>query len=170
MIPILILAAGQSSRMGGRDKLLEHIGGTPILRLLTDRAQSVGPTFVTLPAQDHPRRDVLPPATQVVTIRGEMSDSIKAGITALPAAATGVIILLVRANDDIIGRHGRGSHPEIAAKRHYFRPPERRTGAPRFRHARRLEELSRDPQLTINFASWFFKTRRAAAHPVRDVI
>ena len=38
MIPILILAAGQSSRMGGIDKLLQSVQGKPLLRLITQRA------------------------------------------------------------------------------------------------------------------------------------
>ena len=53
MIATLLLAAGQSSRMGGRDKLLETVDGVPLLALLTARALRVGPTFVTLPSPAH---------------------------------------------------------------------------------------------------------------------
>ena len=42
MIPILILAAGQSTRMRGRDKLLEDVGGVPLLRLQVERALRLG--------------------------------------------------------------------------------------------------------------------------------
>ena len=94
MIPILILAAGKSTRMGGRDKLLEVIDGGPLLAIVAKRALKVGPTFVTLPSANHPRRYVLPPAAQVVEVDGEMSDSVKAGVKALPEDATGVLILL----------------------------------------------------------------------------
>ena len=49
MIPILILAAGASSRMQGRDKLLEPVDGRPLLRLLAARALATGhPVFVAL--------------------------------------------------------------------------------------------------------------------------
>lgn len=93
MIPTLLLAAGQSSRMGTRDKLLEQVDGVPILARLADRALQSGPVFVTIPTEDHPRRIVLPKAAQVVVVSGQMSDSIKAGIAALPDDTTGVLIL-----------------------------------------------------------------------------
>ncbi|WP_341365870.1 nucleotidyltransferase family protein [Yoonia sp. BS5-3] len=58
MIPILILAAGSSSRMRGGDKLLETVHGMPLLRLQAKRALAVGhPVFVALPDADHPRSD-----------------------------------------------------------------------------------------------------------------
>lgn len=93
MIPILLLAAGASSRMGGRDKLLEEVEGEPLLALLAERALVCGPTFVTLPTKDHPRRSVLPTEIDIVVVDGQMSDSIRAGIDALPEDAEGVIIL-----------------------------------------------------------------------------
>jgi len=93
MIPTLILAAGASSRMGGRDKLLELIDGTPILRRQVTRALETGPALVTLPSDDHARCHVVPRAARIVFIKGTMSGSIRAGINALPNEATGVIIL-----------------------------------------------------------------------------
>ncbi|AKS46065.1 CTP:molybdopterin cytidylyltransferase MocA [Octadecabacter temperatus] len=93
MIPILLIAAGKSSRMGDRDKLRELVDGVPLLRLLTDRALQSGPTYVTLPSVDHPRRAILPKEATVVVVSGQMSDSIKAGIAALPADAKGVLII-----------------------------------------------------------------------------
>ena len=55
-LPILILAAGQSSRMRGIDKLLEQIDGVALLRRQIDIALAVGgPVFVALPAPAHPR-------------------------------------------------------------------------------------------------------------------
>jgi len=95
MIPILLLAAGQSSRMRGRDKLLEKIDGTSILSILAARAIKVGPVFVTLPDLNHPRRKALPRGATVVPVanaRNGMSHSLKAGVSALPDTATGVII------------------------------------------------------------------------------
>jgi len=56
MTPILILAAGQSSRMRGRDKLMEPIDGEPLLVRQTRRALATGnPVFVALPGPEHPR-------------------------------------------------------------------------------------------------------------------
>ena len=41
-LAIVILAAGASSRMRGRDKLFESVGGTPILTRLVHFAQGYG--------------------------------------------------------------------------------------------------------------------------------
>lgn len=60
MIPILILAGGKSSRMGGRDKLLELVSGVAQLRRLAQAALSLGgQVFVALPRVDHPRSAVI---------------------------------------------------------------------------------------------------------------
>lgn len=79
--------------MGGPDKLLELVDGVPLLARQVARALSVGPTVVTLPSADHPRRVGLPQAAQVVAVTGQMSDSIKAGIAALADDVSGVMIL-----------------------------------------------------------------------------
>jgi CTP:molybdopterin cytidylyltransferase MocA len=56
MMTTLILAAGSSSRMGGRDKLLEPVDGVAQLRRLTLAALEVGnPVFIALPRANHPR-------------------------------------------------------------------------------------------------------------------
>ena len=56
---ILIPAAGQSSRMRGRDKLLEPIGGIPLLRLRVEAALATGHrVLVTLPL-GHDKRQVI---------------------------------------------------------------------------------------------------------------
>lgn len=56
-LPILILAAGASRRMGGEDKLLKQIDGEPLLHRTLRRATAVpgAQVFVTLPPQPHPR-------------------------------------------------------------------------------------------------------------------
>ncbi|MDQ7071457.1 MAG: NTP transferase domain-containing protein, partial [Rhodobacterales bacterium] len=41
-LAILILAAGASARMNGRDKLLEPINDTPLLGVIVARATSTG--------------------------------------------------------------------------------------------------------------------------------
>ena len=122
MIPILLLAAGQSSRMRGRDKLLEKIDGIPILSILAARAIKVGPVFVTLPDLNHPRRETLPRAATIVSVvdaQNGMSHSLKAGISALPDTATGVIVLPadmpdITTNDlAAIKTHSQQDHPPI---------------------------------------------------------
>ncbi|WP_386681659.1 NTP transferase domain-containing protein [Loktanella sp. R86503] len=47
-VPILILAAGQSSRMRGADKLVMMLDGQPLLRRAVRQAAAVGDTFVAL--------------------------------------------------------------------------------------------------------------------------
>ena len=61
MIVTLIPAAGASSRMGGRDKLLETIKGEPILARTARIAceADLGPVLVTLRPKDRTRRKAL---------------------------------------------------------------------------------------------------------------
>ncbi len=103
----LIPAAGLSSRMRGGDKLLEQVNGTACLRVLAERASDAGAeVIVTLPSATHPRSIALDghPAQRVYVSNASdgMSVSIKAGISAVPISATGVMIL-------------PGDMPEIAA-------------------------------------------------------
>lgn len=59
-IAILIPAAGASSRMGSRDKLLELIDGKPLLAIVAERALETGAdVIVALPSCDHPRANTL---------------------------------------------------------------------------------------------------------------
>lgn len=89
MIPILILAAGQSSRMRGADKLLEPVGGVPLLRRLVVAAHTAGlAAFVALPARDHPRALALadvPHHPLVLPGSAEgMGGTLRDGVAALP--------------------------------------------------------------------------------------
>lgn len=60
MIATAILAAGSARRMRGADKLLEPVGGTPVLRRLAQAAAATGgPVAVTLRAPDHDRAAAL---------------------------------------------------------------------------------------------------------------
>lgn len=99
-LPILILAAGQSRRMRGTDKLMEPVEGRPLVRRQAEiaRAATSGPVFVTLPPGAHPRRDALAgldvtPVSVPDAARG-MSASLRAGITALPPGTGAAMILL----------------------------------------------------------------------------
>ncbi len=61
MIVTFIPAAGASSRMGGKDKLLEKVGHDPILRLTAMQAldADLGPVVVGVRPEDKPRRKAL---------------------------------------------------------------------------------------------------------------
>lgn len=95
-IAILLLAAGSSSRMGGRDKLLEKVDGQPLLQMICTRALDSGlPVFVTLPAPDHPRAQLVAGCTPVwVPDAAEgMAASVRRGIGSLPDTTRAVMIL-----------------------------------------------------------------------------
>lgn len=99
-IPILLLAAGASRRMGGPDKLLIRIGGESLLRARARAALGggPGPVLVTLPPGCPERRaalaglDVTP--VEVPDAQDGMAASLRAGIAALPAGAFAALILL----------------------------------------------------------------------------
>lgn len=93
-VHILVLAAGASSRMRGRDKLLQPVKGKPILRMVSDLALATGArVYVTLPPAADARRKVL--ADSAVTVvavpdaASGMSRSIVRGVAAIAAAESG---------------------------------------------------------------------------------
>lgn len=101
-VHILVLAAGASTRMRGRDKLLQPIRGKPILRLVAETALATGaPVLVTLPAAFPQRAEALAGcAVRIVEVpdaRLGMSRSIIAGLAAIlsgsPGPEDGVMIL-----------------------------------------------------------------------------
>ena len=99
LVPVVILAAGQSRRMRGRDKLLEPLGGVAILRRQAEAALSLGvPVIVALPPAPHPRHDLL---TDLPVERLEVADaaeglshSLRAAIAVLPEGTAGVMVML----------------------------------------------------------------------------
>ena len=98
MIPILILAAGASSRMRGADKLAEHIGRTPLLRLQAQRALATGqPVFIAVPSPDHPRVALisdLPVTILSVPEAAEgMSGSLRGAVKHLPTCEKFMLLL-----------------------------------------------------------------------------
>jgi len=96
---ILILAAGKSRRMLGRNKLLEYVGGQPLVAKVTHRAHSLGhPTYVVTAFGDTAVQTALTgqSVTQVVLPDEAplMSNSLRHGIAALPQTISHVMILL----------------------------------------------------------------------------
>lgn len=95
-IAILLLAAGQSSRMRGRDKLLEEVDNAPLLSTMVERAQETGcSVFVTLPSMEHQRSALIGSATPVTVPDASegMAASIRRGVAALPTFIKAVMIL-----------------------------------------------------------------------------
>jgi molybdenum cofactor cytidylyltransferase len=98
---ILVLAAGRSTRMRGRDKLLEEVAGQALLAERVDTARKTGaPVRVALPP-----REVAPARwaalagagamlVEVPDAASGMAASLTAGLAALPADCPGLLVLL----------------------------------------------------------------------------
>lgn len=98
MIPILILAAGSSSRMRGGDKLLEEVQGEPLLRLQAKRALDTGhPVFVALAPNSQARAATLSGLdVTILTIpeaREGMSGTMRGAVAQLPKAPAFMMFL-----------------------------------------------------------------------------
>ncbi len=99
-IEIILLAAGASRRMRGRDKLLENIGGQPLLHLSAQTATQarVQKVHVILPRGDSLRHNAV--STLMVNVvdapqQSEgMAASLRAGMRALSKDCDAVIIAL----------------------------------------------------------------------------
>lgn len=100
-VPILILAAGSSSRMRGVDKLTLDVHGEPLLTRTVRLAREAtkGPVLVTLPPQPHPRYELVRDSdVRIVEVPDPsegMNASIRAGIAALPRKNTFSVMILV---------------------------------------------------------------------------
>ncbi|KIC42499.1 4-diphosphocytidyl-2C-methyl-D-erythritol synthase [Ruegeria sp. ANG-R] len=97
-IPIILLAAGQSSRMGGTDKLMQPVDGMPLLRRMAQRALAVGPVIVALPPAPHPRYGALEglevQPVEIPDAREGMNASLRGAMASVPASAPAAMILL----------------------------------------------------------------------------
>ncbi|MEF3047357.1 nucleotidyltransferase family protein [Pseudotabrizicola sp. L79] len=137
-LQILVLAAGSSSRMAPRDKLLETVDGRPLLERITRFAVETGALVTVVLPPDRPlRRAALSrmPVRKVIaqTAAEGMAESLKAGLAEMPTGG-GVMLLLAdmpeltsedlktmidaaRANPDAILRatsdQGQPGHPVI---------------------------------------------------------
>lgn len=110
MIPVLILAAGQSSRMRGTDKLMRNVHGVPLLRRQIDTATGIGPIYVALPSDNHPRLGALNGTSAIPLIVPMASEGIggtmRGAVAQLPECDAFMIILgdlISLTNSDLAG-------------------------------------------------------------------
>lgn len=97
-IPVILLAAGASTRMRGRDKLLEEVEGQPLLRRQARLARGVGPVIVALPPAPHPRYAALSgldiTALPVPDAAEGMGASLRTAFAALPPKTRAAMVML----------------------------------------------------------------------------
>lgn len=99
-LPVILLAAGRSSRMRGRDKLLELVSGQPLLGVQIRRAQAAtrGQIIVTVPPAPHARRAIVE-ATDVTCVTVDrpqdgMSVSLRTALAALSRDTAAAMVAL----------------------------------------------------------------------------
>lgn len=93
---ILIMAAGASSRMRGRDKLLELIDGEPQLTRIARAATLTGAkVFVSLPKDRPERRNALSGLNLTVLLIDDAAEGMAASVRAGAAAAKGATGLMI---------------------------------------------------------------------------
>jgi molybdenum cofactor cytidylyltransferase len=96
----LVLAAGRSSRMGGPNKLLEKIGGRPLVRIVAEAAlASRARPVIVVTGHQHERVEAALAGLPVTFVHNAkyadgLGLSLKTGIAALPAQADGAIVCL----------------------------------------------------------------------------
>lgn len=146
-VEAIILAAGSSSRMAGRDKLMEDVDGAPLLARMADAAlaSQADRVQVVLPPDNPARARVLADKSAVQTIAPDaasgMAASIRAGLSAraetsdavliiladMPEITAGDIDRLIAAFDPAEGRSivqasdadGRAGHPVLFGRRFF---------------------------------------------------
>lgn len=99
-VEVLLLAAGASARMQGRDKLLEPVAGAPLLRRTARvaAAAQVDRVHVVLPPENAARRKALDGLGVQIVISAEwqegMAASLRAGMAAVSQTCDAVIVAL----------------------------------------------------------------------------
>ncbi len=120
-IPIILLAAGQSRRMRGADKLIQAVDGIPLLRRSAMTALEVGPVIVALPPRPHARYDALGGLdVQKVPIADAaegMNASLRGALAQVHDPAPAVMVLLadlpeLTANDLRAVKNARAANPD----------------------------------------------------------
>lgn len=120
-IPVILLAAGQSRRMGGTDKLMQEVSGTPLIRRAAIAARSVGPVIVALPPAPHPRHDAIGDLevhrVPIPDAAEGMNASLRGALARAPADAPAVMVLLadlpnLTARDLTAVLQSRRTHPD----------------------------------------------------------
>ncbi len=96
----VILAAGRSARMAPRNKLLETIGGRPVIACVAEAALASGAKpIVVVTGFEAPRIAEALRGLDVACVHNPdfaagLSTSLRAGLAALPAASDGALVLL----------------------------------------------------------------------------
>ena len=150
MIAAVVLAAGQSRRMG-RPKLLLPLAGRSVVRRVVENARgsACGEIVVVLgEAEDRIAAEVRGPRVRVVTnarFREGMGTSLAAGIAALPADCEAAVVLLgdqpyveASAIDALIDAYRRTGKPIIASRYGAVTGAPTLVGRALFDEARRL--------------------------------
>jgi CTP:molybdopterin cytidylyltransferase MocA len=101
---ILLLAAGRSSRMRGRDKLLEEIDGQPILRLMAVRAAKAGVPVRVVLGPDQPARRAALAGLDIGIVEAEGDDGMAASIRAGVSGLSGPVLLTLADMPEITAR------------------------------------------------------------------
>ena len=99
-VAAIILAAGQSRRMGGPNKLLARFNGEPLIRQITERAlaSKANPVIVVTGHRADDIGETLEGLNVRIVHNADFADglatSLKAGLTAVPEDAGGALVLL----------------------------------------------------------------------------
>lgn len=99
-IAAVILAAGRSSRMGGSNKLLEHLRGKALVRIVAEQALAsrAKPVIVVVGHQEDKVRAALNGLDVIFAANPDYANgiatSVKAGIAAVPADVDGAVVCL----------------------------------------------------------------------------
>lgn len=99
-IAAVVLAAGRGTRMVGANKLLEPVGGRPVIRCVVEAAlASAARPVIVVTGHDGPRIEAALAGLPVMFVHNErfsegMAGSVRTGIAAVPRDAGGAILLL----------------------------------------------------------------------------